>query len=206
VRNILVNQIGTRKLVIGYNHHFGRNREGSFEHLKECGPLYGFDVEEIPARDVDQVEVSSTKIRKALQDGDPETAEAYLGRPYSFSGTVVPGKKLGRTLGYPTANLSVEDPLKLVPADGIYAVQVRLDGGLQRGMMSIGMNPTVDGVTRTIEVNILNFDKDIYGRSLTISLVKKIRDEIRFSGLEGLIEQLHADKAETIRIFESKRL
>ncbi|HEV7232238.1 MAG TPA: bifunctional riboflavin kinase/FAD synthetase [Bacteroidia bacterium] len=205
VRNIIVNRIGTRKLVIGYNHHFGRNREGSFEHLKEFGPLYGFDVEEIPAQDVDQVEVSSTKIRKALLEGDLETASAYLGRPYSFSGTVVTGKKLGRTLGYPTANIRIGDPLKLVPADGIYAVQVQCEGKDWMGMMSIGMNPTVEGTERTIEVNILNFDKDIYETQIGIRFVKRIRDEIRFAGLEELKQQLHADREETLRIFKQGR-
>ncbi len=203
IRNIIVNQIGTKKLVIGYNHHFGRNREGTFEHLKEYGPQYGFEVEEISAQDVDQVEVSSTKIRKALLDGDIATATSYLGREYSLQGMVVKGKELGRTLGYPTANIHIGDAHKLIPLDGIYAVKVELEGHMHRGMMSIGMNPTVNGKERTIEVNILNFEKDIYNKMIKISFVKRIRDEAKFAGLEELKQQLHKDKLETIRIFES---
>jgi riboflavin kinase/FMN adenylyltransferase len=202
VRNIIVNQIGTKKLVIGYNHHFGRNREGSFEHLREFGPLYGFDVEEIAARDVDQVEVSSTKIRKALQEGDVDTAKAYLGRAYSLEGKVVKGKQLGRTLGYPTANVEVEDALKLIPAEGIYAVRVFSSGMQGIGMMSIGRNPTVsDGNVRTIEVNILNFDKDIYNEKIRVDFVKRLRDEVKFSSFEELKTQLSLDREETLRVF-----
>jgi riboflavin kinase/FMN adenylyltransferase len=204
VRNIIANEIGTQKLVIGYNHHFGRNREGSFEHLKEFGPIYGFDVEEIPAKDVDQVEVSSTKIRGALQSGDIDTATALLGRPYSLEGMVVKGKQLGRELGYPTANIHVSDPLKLIPADGIFAVKVEFEGKPEMGMMSIGMNPTVDGKERTIEVNILNFDKEIYNKMLKVSFIKRIRDEVRFPGLEELKQQLKQDREETLRIFGSR--
>jgi riboflavin kinase/FMN adenylyltransferase len=203
VRNVIVGQIGVKKLVLGYNHHFGRNREGSFEHLKEFGPVYGFDVEEIPAIDVDQVEVSSTKIRKALLAGDLATASAYLGRDYSLEGIVVKGKQLGRTLGYPTANIQVGDPCKLIPADGIYAVQVKYQDCLYKGMLSIGMNPTVNGTERTIEVNILNFEKELYGKQIKIYFVQRIRDEKKFAGLEELKQQLHKDKLETIRIFES---
>jgi riboflavin kinase/FMN adenylyltransferase len=203
VRDVLVNQIGTQKLVIGYNHHFGRNREGSFEHLKECGPVYGFTVEEIPAQDVDQVEVSSTKIRQSLLEGDVSTAKAYLGRAYSFSGLVVKGKQLGRTLGYPTANLLIADTHKLVPGDGIYAVLAELDGVSWKGMMSIGLNPTVQGKERTVEVNILNFEGDLYGRTLTITCIQRIRDEQKFAGLEELKIQLGLDRESTLTIFAS---
>ncbi len=202
VRNVIVNQIGTKKLVIGYNHHFGRNREGSFEHLREFGPVYGFDVEEIAARDVEQVEVSSTKIRKALQEGDVDTAKAYLGRAYSLEGKVVKGKQLGRTLGYPTANLEVEDALKLIPAEGIYAVRVFSEGLQGIGMMSIGRNPTVnDENVRTIEVNILNFEKDIYNEKIRVDFIKRLRDEVKFSSLEELKTQLSLDREETLRVF-----
>jgi riboflavin kinase/FMN adenylyltransferase len=203
VRNIIVNQIGTKKLVIGYNHHFGRNREGSFEHLKEFGPLYGFDVEEIPAKDVDHIEVSSTKIRAALQAGEIQAAKALLGRPYSLEGPVVKGKQLGRQLGYPTANIQVSDSLKLIPADGIYAVRVDVEGKQEIGMMSIGMNPTVAGTERTIEVNILNFDREIYNKIIKVSFISRIRDEIHFAGLEELKHQLKRDEEETLRIFGS---
>jgi riboflavin kinase/FMN adenylyltransferase len=201
VRNILVDQLGIQKLVIGYNHHFGRNREGSFEHLKEFGPVYGFEVEEIPAQDVDQVEVSSTKIRNALLSGDVHTATAYLGRYYSLEGKVVRGRQLGRELGFPTANIQVGNDRKLIPADGIYAVKVSCAGMDGIGMMSIGMNPTVEGKARTIEVNILNFEKDIYDQLIQVSFVKRLRDEIRFPGLEELKKQLFLDREETLKVF-----
>jgi riboflavin kinase/FMN adenylyltransferase len=200
VRNILANQIKTKRLVIGYNHHFGRNREGSFEHLKEYGPLYGFEVEEIPAKDIDHVEISSTKIRKALQTGDVKTAETYLGHSYSLSGKVVAGKQLGRTIGYPTANLFVEDKYKLIPADGIYAVHVEQNGAMYSGMLSIGNNPTVEGKGRSIEVNIFDFDKDIYGQQATVYFIERLRDEVKFNNLEELKIQLAKDKEDTLRI------
>jgi riboflavin kinase / FMN adenylyltransferase len=200
IRNILVEKIGTKKLVIGYDHHFGRNREGSFEHLKEFGPVYGFSVEEIPAQDVDNVNVSSTRIRKALDSGNVATANGYLGYEYFLSGTVVKGKQLGRTLGYPTANIEVEDRNKLIPADGIYAVKIGYDNAILQGMLSIGMNPTVNGTSRTIEVNIFNFDKDIYGKTLMIFFHNRIREELKFDSLEALVEQIDNDKKVALRL------
>ena len=200
VRNIIVNKIKTKRLVIGFNHHFGRNREGSFEHLKEYGPLYGFEVEEIPARDVEHVQISSTKIRQALQTGDIKTATAFLGHGFTLSGKVVEGLKLGRTIGYPTANIVVEDKYKLIPADGIYAVKIKHDGVLYGGMLSIGNNPTVAGKGRSIEVNIFDFDKTIYGEKVTIYFIERLRDEEKFYGLEELKKQLAKDKENSLRI------
>lgn len=194
VRNILVNQIKTKRLIIGYNHHFGRNREGSFEHLKEYGPLYGFEVEEIPAKDIEHIEISSTKIRKALQTGDVKAATTFLGHSYSLSGKVTEGVKLGRKLGYPTANIIVEDKYKLVPADGVYAVKIKLNNKIFSGMLSIGNNPTVVGKGRSIEVNIFDFDSIIYGMDLTICFVERLRDEMKFNNLEELKQQLAKDK------------
>jgi riboflavin kinase / FMN adenylyltransferase len=202
VRNILVNTIGTRKLVIGYNHHFGRNREGSFEHLKEYGPLYGFDVEEIPALDVDDVEVSSTKIRKALEIGEIEVANSYLGYPYLLTGTVVEGRKLGRTLGYPTANIEVKEKNKLIPANGIYAVTSTVNGKELKGMMSIGNNPTVGSGPRTLEVNLFDFEDSIYGVTITVHFHKKIRDEKKFADLEALKKAMAGDKEITLQILK----
>ncbi len=199
VRNILVNQLGTRKLVIGYNHHFGRNREGSFEHLKEFGPVYGFDVEEIPAKDIDNIEVSSTKIRNALLAGNIPVATSYLGHYYSISGKVVQGKMNGRTIGFPTANIHVEDRYKLIPKDGVYAVKVIAEGMQYKGMMNIGNNPTVEGKGRSIEVNIFNFDNDIYGKEITVSFEVKLRDEIKFESLDALKNQLTQDKEMALR-------
>ncbi|MCW3072670.1 MAG: riboflavin kinase/FMN adenylyltransferase [Bacteroidetes bacterium] len=200
VRNILVNHIKTKRLVIGYNHHFGRNREGSFEHLKEYGPLYGFEVEEIPAKDIDSIEVSSTKIRNALLSGDVKTAASYLGHDFSLTGRVVDGKKIGREIGYPTANIFVDDKFKIVPADGVYAVKVRHDNRLYGGMLNIGNNPTVNGKHKTIEVNIFDFNRDIYEEDATIYFIERLRDEVKFDGLEALKAQLAIDKINSLKI------
>lgn len=199
IRKVLVDTIGTNKLVIGYDHHFGKNREGSFEQLKENGPQYGFDVEEIPRQDVDHVAVSSTKIRAALEEGDVEAAAHLLGRPYSLSGRVVMGDRIGRTLGYPTANLEIDSAHKLVPADGIYAVRVTHGHRLYKGMLYIGTRPTIDGVKRNIEVNLFDFARDIYGETLTVHFYHRTRGDVRFENLEQLKLQLHRDKEETLR-------
>lgn len=203
VRDILVNGIGTKRLVIGYNHHFGRNREGSFEHLKEYGPLYGFEVEEIPAKDIDNIEVSSTKIRNALLAGNIQSAVSYLGHDYSFSGKVVSGKKLGRTLGYPTANILVEDKFKLIPVDGVYAVKVLQSGVEYSGMLNIGNNPTVPGKGRSMEVNIFDFDKNIYDQEATIQFIQRLRDEVKFNNLDELKAQLAKDKEMTLQVLQN---
>ena len=196
IRGILVETIGTHRLVIGYDHHFGRNREGSFEHLKESGPIYGFEVEEIPAQEVDDVKVSSTKIRKALEDGDVSTANDYLGAPYRITGTVVPGNKLGRKLGFPTANVRVEEEHKLIPANGVYAVHVRVGENIFRGMLNIGHRPTVSNgmQQRTIEAHLFDFSSDLYDRSVVITLERRIRDEQRFDGIDELRAQLERDR------------
>lgn len=198
IDNILVKQIGTKKLVIGYDHRFGKNREGSFEQLKLNGPQYGFDVEEISRQDVDNVGVSSTKIRKALMEGDIETATHFLGRPYSISGRVIKGEKLGRVLGFPTANVDVDSHFKLIPAEGIYTVTVTHAGKKYGGMLYIGYRPTVGGTQRSIEVNIFDFDKDIYGENITIHLMAPIRKDAHFDDLEALKKQLMADKASAL--------
>lgn len=194
IRRILVETIGTRKLVIGYDHHFGKDREGSFEQLKQLGPSLGFDVEEIPAQDIDHITVSSSAIRKALETGDVHSASHWLGRPYSISGIVVMGDKLGRQIGYPTANLSIESHFKLIPADGIYAVRVFHRTTWHDGMLYIGVRPTVDGAKRNIEVNIFNFDRDIYGETLTVTFEHLLRVDTRFDDLEALRNQLHRDR------------
>ncbi len=204
VRNILVNKIQTKRLIIGYNHHFGRNREGSFEHLKEYGPLYGFDVEEIPAKDIDHIQISSTKIRNALFTGDVKTATVYLGHDYTLTGTVVKGRQLGRTIGYPTANLEITDKYKLIPGDGVYAVKIKHKGEVYGGMLNIGNNPTIEGKGKSIEVNIFNFDKTIYGDETTIYFIERLRDEVKFNNLEELKEQLAKDKKESLYRFKQQ--
>jgi riboflavin kinase/FMN adenylyltransferase len=203
ITKIIVDTIGTKKLIIGHDHHFGKNREGSFEQLKLNAPKYGFEVEEIPRQDVDHVGVSSTKIRKALEEGDIDTATHFLGNPYSITGRVVIGDKLGRLLGYPTANLELDTAYKLVPADGIYAVTINYSHEQFKGMLYIGNRPTVQGMKRNIEVNIFDFDKDIYGESLTIYFHKLIRRDTRFNDLEELRQQLHLDKESALNVLSA---
>lgn len=194
IRDILVDKLGTSVLVIGYDHHFGRNREGSFEHLRESGPLYGFQVEEISVQDVDDVAVSSTKIRKALQDGDVLTAGKYLAHPYQLTGTVIHGDKLGREIGYPTANIQIDDKTKVIPANGVYACYVYVDGKKFNGMLNIGNRPTVNGHVGRIEVNIFEFDQELYGKQLVLQLKDRIRDEKKFENIEELKNRLAIDK------------
>ena len=203
IQRILVETIGTKKLVIGYDHRFGLNREGSFEQLKLNSSNYGFDVEEIPQQDVDHISVSSSKIRQALGKADTETATHLLGRPYSISGQVVKGDKLGRVLGFPTANIETDSRYKLIPADGIYAVNVKYENQFLNGMLYIGPRPTVNGTKRVIEVNIFDFDKDIYGESLTIFFYQLLRGDKKFNDLEELKQQLHLDKMDAIKILET---
>jgi riboflavin kinase/FMN adenylyltransferase len=194
IRDILVDKLGTSVLVIGYDHHFGRNREGSFEHLRESGPLYGFQVKEISVQDIDDVVVSSTKIRKALQDGDVLTASRYLAHPYQLCGTVIHGDKLGREIGYPTANIQVDDETKVIPANGVYACYVYVGENKFGGMLNIGNRPTVNGQMRRIEVNIFEFGEELYGQQLVLELKDRIRDERKFGNLEELKERLAIDK------------
>lgn len=194
VRDILVNEINTHKLVIGYNHHFGRNREGSFEHLQKFASVYGFEVEEIPVQFLDNVDVSSTKIRKALFLGYVDKAAEYLGYQYELSGTVVKGSAIGRSIGFPTANLDLGDVKKIIPADGVYAVWVIVDKITYKGMMNIGKKPTLNSKIRTLEIHLLDFDQYIYNKQIKIKFVKRIRDEIAFSELIELKKQLEKDR------------
>lgn len=201
VRNILVNKIGTKKLVIGYDHHFGRNREGSFEHLVEYGPTYGFEVEEISAHEVENVNVSSTKIRRALAEGNVEIAKEYLGRFFSVEGIVVKGNQNGRTLGFPTANIDIQNNHKLIPANGVYAVKVIAGNKNLSGMLNIGTRPTIDASEeKSIEVNIFDFKEDIYGKKLKIYFVSRLRDEKKFENLELLKAEMKKDKVRSINI------
>jgi riboflavin kinase/FMN adenylyltransferase len=197
---IIVETIGTKKLVIGYDHRFGKNREGSFEQLKLNAPRYGFEVEEITRQDIDHIGVSSTKIRHSLESGDLETATHLLGMSYSITGRVVKGDKLGRLLGFPTANIEVDSKYKLIPCDGIYAVTVKYEHATFGGMLYIGNRPTVNGTKRNIEVNIFEFSEDIYGESITIYFHKLIRGDMKFNDLEELKVQLYKDKIDSLAI------
>ena len=198
IRQILLDKIGTKKLVIGYDHRFGRDREGGFDYIKKHQQEYGFEVEEIPRQDVEAVGVSSSKIRAALNEGNIHTANLFLGREYNLTGTIVKGRQLGRTIGFPTANLQVDDPAKLVPANGVYAVDVEYAGQTLGGMLNIGFRPTVAGTTQTIETYIFDFDKDIYGEHMTLKFREFLRPEQKFDGLPALVVQLKRDE-ETAR-------
>lgn len=198
VRNILVNQIGAKKLVIGYDHHFGRNREGSFEHLKEFGPLYGFEVEEISAQDIEDTTISSTKIRKAISEGTIEVANQYLDYQFPLTGKVVEGERIGSKIGFPTANLLVADSYKIVPANGVYAVWVHFPNEAEKeavgGMCNIGIRPTFGGKFQTIEVHLFDFNEDLYGQQLEIRFIESLRAEMKFDGPKALKNQLQKDE------------
>lgn len=199
VRDFLVNQLHVKKLVIGYDHQFGKNREGSLQFLKDICDTYEFEVIEIPAQDIDEVNVSSTKIREAILAGNIEKANEYLGDKFELSGTVVKGNQLGRTIGYPTANIVLNSELKLIPGNGVYAVRLNVRGTWFDGMMNIGTRPTVvSNGGRTIEVNIFDFEETIYDETVTVQFLSKWRDEQKFNGLEELKNQLKIDE-ETIR-------
>lgn len=201
-RKVLVEKIGTKKLVIGYDHRFGKNREGSFEYLKENAHKYGFEVEEIPPQDIDDVTVSSTKIRKALQEGHVHEARNFLGNYYQLTGIVVHGDKIGRSLGFPTANIQVEHSFKLIPAEGIYAVTVIIDKKKFKGMLYIGRRPTLNKVEQNIEVNIFDFNSDIYGKPVKINFVQQIRSDTKFESLEQLKAQLALDREEAFKVLQ----
>jgi len=196
IQQVLQQTVGTQKLVIGYDHRFGRNREGSFEYLCQHADRYGMQVEEISREDVEAVGVSSTRIRRALTEGsDVATANGYLGYAYPFTGTVVRGQQLGRTIGYPTANIRCAEPLKLVPARGVYAVRATTTTGtVYPAMLNIGVRPTVGGdLAETVEAHLLDFDGDLYEQPLTVEFVTRLRDEQKFAGLDALKAQLALD-------------
>jgi riboflavin kinase / FMN adenylyltransferase len=194
IRKILIDTIGTKKLVIGYDHRFGRDRAGDFELLKAKSAEYNFEVEEISREDVKNIGVSSSIIRESLIKGDIKTAAEYLGRPYELSGHVEEGRKLGRTIGFPTANIETSDAHKLIPADGVFAVLVEIGKEVYKGMMNIGLRPTVNGHRRKIEVHIFNFDKNIYQVELIVHFIERLRDEVKFADLDALKTQLYKDK------------
>jgi riboflavin kinase/FMN adenylyltransferase len=195
VRDFLVKEIKVSTLIIGYDHQFGRNREGNFEYLKELSELYNFEVQEISAQDINDINVSSTKIRKAIESGDISLANKYLGYYFPLKGKVVEGKKLGNTIGFPTANLTIEDDLKIIPKIGAYAIYATIDNKQFKGMLNIGKNPTVDNENNIkIEVHLFDFNKNIYGEILEIKFIKRLRDEFKFNSVEELKQQLAKDK------------
>ncbi|HEY9194972.1 MAG TPA: bifunctional riboflavin kinase/FAD synthetase [Mucilaginibacter sp.] len=204
IRDVLVNKIGTKKIVIGYDHRFGKDRQGGLEDLLRLSPVYGFDVEEIPEQDINEVAISSTRIRTALLKGDIGLANTFLGYPFFITGTVVRGDQIGRRIGYPTANIVVEEKYKLIPSDGIFAVTVNVAGETYNGMAYIGSRPTVNGLTRNVEVNIFDFDKDIYNQSISMAFHHYVRGDVKFASLDELKVQLAQDKVDVLRLIPSK--
>jgi riboflavin kinase/FMN adenylyltransferase len=200
INNILVEKIGTKHLIIGYNHHFGRKGEGDFNTIKQCSKELNFKVEQIQGFHMDEGTISSSSIREALHRGRLDQANNWLGYSYTITGTVIEGRKIGRTIGFPTANVKPDFKYKLIPCIGVYAVEVLLDKKKYYGMLSIGSNPTVnsDIRLRSIEVHILNFDEDIYGRSISVIFRKRLRDEKKFENLKQLSDQIERDKQDTL--------
>jgi len=194
VRDILVNQLYIKKLVIGYDHHFGKNREGNFEQLKEYGELYGFEVEEIPAQEIENVSVSSTKIRDAIEKGEIEKANKYLGYHYLLTGDIVKGEGLGRKINFPTINLHIKEDYKLIPKAGVYIAKTILNQQTIYGIMNIGIRPTVSGKGQTIEIHLLDYQGDLYGLKMQIEVLKRLRDEQKFDSVEDLVLQIKKDE------------
>ncbi|CAL2087378.1 bifunctional riboflavin kinase/FAD synthetase [Tenacibaculum sp. 190524A05c] len=203
VRDILVNQLNVSKLIIGYDHHFGKNREGNIEQLTEYSHIYNFEVQEIPAQDIDTVAVSSTKIRRALKEGALKTANNYLGYHFTIKGKVVDGKKIGHTIGFPTANIEVKEDYKLIPKAGVYVVKSSIDSKTFYGMMNIGNRPTLNGSHQTIEVNYFDFSEDLYNQTIEIELLYFLREEEKFNSLEALTDQLKQDKLASLEFINN---
>lgn len=203
VRDILVNELKAKKIIIGYDHRFGRNRNANIHDLIAFGNTLNFEVEEIAAQEIDDVSVSSTKIRNAITDGDMKTANEYLGYNYMLTGDVKKGKGLGRQLNFPTANLFIKEKYKLIPKNGVYVVKSILNDKLIYGMMNIGFNPTVDGSSKSIEIHFFDFKSDIYGENIQVDILQRIRDEHKFNSLEELKTQLLKDKQTSMAIISS---
>lgn len=204
IKNVLVGKIGTRHLIVGHDHHFGYQGEGNFDNVKMSAGKMGFVIEKVEGLETDGIIISSSRIREALQKGNLEDANRWLGYNYSLSGTVVEGNKIGRRIGFPTANIEPRDKYKLVPADGVYAVEVHEEGSTLTGMLSIGTNPTVNKnpMVRSVEVHIFNFEKDIYGREIGIIFRHRLRDEIKFDNTDELARQMMIDRDNAIRILK----
>ncbi|MBT8303050.1 MAG: bifunctional riboflavin kinase/FAD synthetase [Bacteroidia bacterium] len=200
VRDILVNKLNAKQVIIGYNHRFGRNRAANINDLTEFAQTFDFKVHQIPAQDIDEVAISSTKIRIALNKGDIEKANSYLGYEFMLTGTIIKGKGLGKKIGFPTANLHIEEPYKLIPKNGVYAVSCMINDERVIGMMNIGVNPTVNGEELTKEVHLFDFEQDLYGRTVQVDMHARLRDEQKFDSINELKAQLIKDKEATLQI------
>jgi len=203
IRDVLVNTIGTKKIVIGYDHRFGKDRLGGLSDLLKWAPVYGYEVIEIPEQDINDVAVSSTRIRKALLAGNIQLANTFLGYPFFISGKVGRGDKIGRQIGYPTANIVIEETYKLIPCDGIYSAMVTVKGQTHKGMAYIGTRPTINGITRNIEVNIFDFNTEVYGEDIRMEFYHFVRGDIKFTGLDELIVQLAKDKEDVLELMKT---
>ncbi|MGQ7869707.1 bifunctional riboflavin kinase/FAD synthetase [Sunxiuqinia sp. sy24] len=206
VRALLVNQLHIDSLVVGYDHKFGKDRKGDFDMLQSLSLAFNFKLEKLDVLLSDNANISSTKIREALQNGNISKANRYLGYPFSLHGTVVEGQKLGRKIQFPTANIEASDPHKIIPGYGVYAVLINLNGATHRGMLNIGTRPTINNNAdhRSIEVHIFDFDQDIYNQQLELKFIKKIREEQKFGSIEGLRMQLGKDKSTILEFFRSE--
>lgn len=204
VEQVLVQKLNIQKIIIGHDHKFGKNRTADFNDLLEFGKEFGFEVEEISAQQINEVSISSTKIRTALLEGNVTLANSYLGYTYMLNGIVVKGNQLGRTIGFPTANIEISEDYKLIPKNGVYIVSVLMNNVLFNGMMNIGVKPTLGINKLSIEVHVLNFSEDIYGQKIQVNILKRIREEQKFASFDDLKNQLEQDKFETIRFFENK--
>lgn len=203
VKKVLVDVFKIKKIIIGHDHRFGRNRTATIDDLINFGETYGFEVEQISAEEINEVSISSTKIRNALLEGNIELAANYLGYDYSLTGIIFKGKQLGRTIGYPTANITIEEDYKLIPNNGVYIAKSVLNGKTVFGMMNIGTRPTVDGTKQTIEINFFDFKQDLYGQKITISLLHRMRSEQKFESIDALKNQLGKDKKIALAFIEN---
>ncbi len=205
LNELLIKKIGLKHIIVGYDHRFGKNRQGDINFLKqESLQTNRFTVQEIDPKQIAELTVSSTKIRKAIKNGDIVLANTLLAYPYQLSGTVVEGNQIGRTLGYPTANIKLDEPLKLLPQNGIYAANILIDNDLHKGMLYIGKRPTLNGETTSIEINIFDFEQDIYQKNVQLQIIQQTRKDMKFENLEALTQQMHVDKKEVLAIFEKR--
>jgi len=204
IKQVLVDQIGVRHIIIGYDHRFGKNRAGELQDLMRAAPGYGFKIEEIPEQDIHDVAVSSTKIRQALLKGDIQTANDFLGYPFHITGKVIKGDQIGRKLGYPTANLFISETYKLLPSDGVYAFRVEIDGEFYNGMGYIGRRPTINGMTRNVAANIFDFNQDLYGKMIRLHFAGFVRGDEKFNSLEEMRRQIEKDKDASLKLLVSQ--
>jgi riboflavin kinase / FMN adenylyltransferase len=200
VKTLLVDKLNAKHIIIGYDHQFGKNRSAGIDDLKIFGKQFGFEVEEISVQDIDDVAVSSTKIRNALNQGDITTANSYLGYQYFLTGIIIKGKGLGRQIDFPTANISIDETYKLIPKQGVYVVKTNIESKTVFGMMNIGINPTVNGKEQSIEVHLFDFNSDIYGKKLKVELLHRLRKEHHFESVDDLKNQLHLDKQDALNL------